>query len=203
MRRLLITLLGLSLTLLALFALLKREEISFYLSSRDEESCLGCHLKHNPILVEQWRQASCGAQGGISCEACHGEDHEEIFKRRGEVSAKTCGGCHPAQQQSFSKSAHARGMESLEQEPLFKMLPSALQQAGCIQCHNVGRLDLDGSRGRCNACHSGHSFSKAEARRQKLVVVATLDLSSQNMRLGLNPNMGSSMAAILRRLLAV
>jgi len=38
---------------------------------------------------------------------------------------------------------------------------------------------------------------------QKLVVVATLDLSSQNMRLGLNPNMGSSMAAILRRLLAV
>lgn len=65
-----------------------------------------------------------------------------------------------------------------------KVKPSAAAVSGCLQCHGseikvladgkldpatwpntgIGRLNPDGSRGSCSACHLRHNFSRAQAR---------------------------------------
>lgn len=40
-----------------------------------------------------------------------------------------------------------------------------MREQGCMGCHQIGLKFSDGSRGKCNSCHSGHSFSVQEARR--------------------------------------
>ena len=65
-----------------------------------------------------------------------------------------------------------------------KVTPSAAAVSGCLQCHGseirvlpggkldpatwpntgIGRINPDGSRGSCSACHMRHNFSRAQAR---------------------------------------
>ena len=66
-----------------------------------------------------------------------------------------------------------------------KISPSPVAVSGCLQCHGsevkvlengkldpatwpntgMGRLNPDGSKGSCSACHVRHNFSLAQARR--------------------------------------
>lgn len=105
------------------------------------------------------------------------------------VTPKDCGRCHPNEAAEVEKSHHAKAGQILESNDAYLAhvaggYPAAIQ--GCESCHGakmiidrtsknklspktwpnsgIGRINPDGSMGSCNACHSRHSFSKAQAR---------------------------------------
>jgi hypothetical protein len=111
------------------------------------------------------------------------------------VSPKDCGQCHNVEVDEFSKSHHSRAAEIIgsldnvlaevvEGNNAFHGF-SAVSVNGCWQCHGspvkvlpngdldsatwpntgIGRINPDGSRGACTACHQRHEFSIAQARR--------------------------------------
>jgi hypothetical protein len=111
------------------------------------------------------------------------------------VSPKDCGTCHDAEVKEFSKSHHAQAgtilgsldnvlAEVVEGSMTFHGV-SAVAVNGCWQCHGskvkvlpngdldsstwpnsgIGRINPDGSKGACSACHQRHNFDVAQARR--------------------------------------
>jgi hypothetical protein len=159
----------------------------------ETKSCIKCHDKVTPGLVSQWR-ASKHNQSEISCIDCHQADESEpdAFKHYGEiiatiVSPKDCAQCHESQEKEFSASHHAKAAQFVGS--LDNFLGVAVEGApaavlGCQQCHGstvkvlekgkldpttwpntgMGRINPDGSRGSCTACHTRHNFSRAQAR---------------------------------------
>ena len=111
------------------------------------------------------------------------------------VSPKDCGQCHETEAKQFAKSHHSKAAEiigSLDNvlgEVVEGMMSfhgvSPVTVTGCWQCHGtevkilpngdldpvswpntgIGRINPDGSRGACSACHQRHEFSAAQARR--------------------------------------
>ena len=111
------------------------------------------------------------------------------------VSPKDCGECHNVEQKQFEKSHHAKAAQiigsldnTLAEVVEGKMSfhgKSPVAVAGCWQCHGteikvlpngdldpttwpntgIGRINPDGSKGACSACHQRHLFSAAQARR--------------------------------------
>ena len=106
------------------------------------------------------------------------------------VTPKDCGSCHKKETDEVDKSYHATAGLILESKDAYLAHaagghPAAI--AGCESCHGtkvkidpnspnklsreswpnsgIGRLNPDGSKGACNACHTRHAFSKAQARR--------------------------------------
>lgn len=158
------------------------------------EDCVGCHEKENSSLVKHW-QASRHAENQISCIDCHTADagDSDAFEHYGStiaviVSPKDCGRCHESEERENSTSRHAHGAEFIGSLDNFlgeivEGAPAAV--SGCRQCHGsevrilenggldpatwpntgIGRINPDGSRGSCSACHLRHSFSAAQARR--------------------------------------
>ncbi|MBF0348888.1 MAG: hydroxylamine oxidoreductase [Magnetococcales bacterium] len=110
------------------------------------------------------------------------------------VSPKDCGRCHERETREFTQSIHARAAD-IKESPAHTLattvqgMPdesmSAAGQHGCLQCHGsevkvkssgkleattwpnsgIGRINPDGSRGACTACHQRHEFSQIQARR--------------------------------------
>ena len=105
------------------------------------------------------------------------------------VTPKDCGRCHPKETAEVDNSYHATAGLILESNDAYLAHvggghPAAI--AGCESCHGtkvqldpsspnklamqswpnsgIGRLNPDGSKGSCNACHTRHTFSKAQAR---------------------------------------
>ncbi len=108
------------------------------------------------------------------------------------VSPKDCSRCHQKEFQQFQASHHseaAKILGSLDnvlaevvEGNMKRDSPSAV--SGCWQCHGsevkvlsdgkldpatwpntgMGRLNPDGSKGSCSACHIRHNFSRAQAR---------------------------------------
>jgi len=111
------------------------------------------------------------------------------------VTPHDCARCHEAEVAESEASHHAKGAEILGSldNTLAEVVEgntaffggSALLVNGCQQCHGsavkvdekghptpdtwpntgIGRINLDGSRGACSACHQRHTFSAAQARR--------------------------------------
>ncbi len=130
----------------------------------EPQSCVDCHRQNESEMVKAW-EGSRHAAAGVGCIACHGDNHSTIFQVKGQVSAATCGSCHSKQVTEFNRSLHAESMDRMEVDPKFQRLSPAMAEQGCVQCHKIGKHFPDGSRGGCNSCHSGHSFSVIEARR--------------------------------------
>ncbi len=105
------------------------------------------------------------------------------------VTPKDCGQCHAKETEQTTNSYHAHAGEILESADAYLAHvaggePVAI--AGCAVCHGakikidpkspnrldrktwpnsgIGRINPDGSKGACNACHVRHSFSVAQAR---------------------------------------
>ncbi|MCK5830706.1 MAG: hypothetical protein KAH20_10430 [Methylococcales bacterium] len=111
------------------------------------------------------------------------------------VSPKDCAECHNTEAEQFDKSHHAKAAQiigsldnTLAEVVEGKMSfhgKSPVAVAGCWQCHGteikvlpngdldpttwpntgIGRINPDGSKGACSACHQRHQFSAAQARR--------------------------------------
>ena len=110
------------------------------------------------------------------------------------VSPKKCSECHSTEVEQFNKSHHAKGVEILGSldNVLAEVIEghstfngqSPVAVSGCWQCHGsvikvlpngtldpttwpntgIGRINPDGSRGACTACHQRHEFSLVQAR---------------------------------------
>lgn len=132
-------------------------------SARMGDHCLDCHASSNPGLLEQW-QSSAHFKKDVGCADCHGSDHSKIFTSRGRVSSGVCARCHEKAYGEFLRSKHAEAEVRLRSSVLFQGQPDAVREEACLKCHRVGLRNDDGSVGRCNYCHMGHSFSAAEAR---------------------------------------
>ena len=162
--------------------------------AEEPQGCVGCHREVTPGLVGQWYESAHG-KAEVSCLSCHLAETSEAdaFEHYGEtiatiVSPKDCGQCHGKETAEFSASHHARAAEFIGS--LDNFLGVAVEGApaailGCQQCHGstveigengrpkpsgwpntgIGRVNPDGSKGSCTACHARHGFSAAQARR--------------------------------------
>lgn len=158
------------------------------------EDCVGCHEKENPSLVQHW-QNSKHAAADIGCIDCHiaQQGEPDAVEHHGNlvsviVSPIDCGRCHQEEADQNGKSRHAHAAEFIGS--LDNVLGEIIEggpaaASGCRQCHGsevrimddgkldpatwpntgIGRVNPDGSRGSCSACHMRHSFSSAQARR--------------------------------------
>jgi hypothetical protein len=105
------------------------------------------------------------------------------------VTPKDCGACHEQEAAEVGSSYHATAGQILDSADAYLAhvvggLPVAI--LGCESCHGakvridpdspnrlardswpnsgIGRINPDGSLGSCNACHTRHDFSSAQAR---------------------------------------
>jgi len=161
--------------------------------SAEGQQCLDCHSNSTPGIVEQWKE-SRHAGASVDCYSCHKANPNDpaSFDHYGLriaviVTPNYCAHCHQAEVDQFEKSHHAKAAQFIGS--LDNMLgeiveggPAAMN--GCRQCHGsdvkyvgdgkfdaatwpnsgIGRVNPDGSRGTCAACHGRHSFSSAQAR---------------------------------------
>jgi len=160
--------------------------------SKETAACVECH-KSMPGIVSQWEN-SAHWNVGVGCYECHkavkGEsdamDHYG-FTVSIIVSPKDCGQCHAKEAEETSNSHHAQAGDILNsQDGLLGQTVGGAPAVvvGCRQCHGsivkvnadgtldpttwpntgVGRVNPDGSKGACSACHTRHRFSRAQAR---------------------------------------
>jgi len=161
--------------------------------SAEAKECLACHESTTPGIVEQWRASRHAAQG-VDCFSCHQANPGDpaTFEHNGQkiaviVTPNYCARCHVQEMKEFEASHHAdaaRFIGSLDNVlgEIVEGGPAAIN--GCMQCHGstvaylgegkftpatwpnsgIGRVNPDGSKGTCAACHGRHAFSSAQAR---------------------------------------
>lgn len=163
--------------------------ISAVLTTDETARCLNCHASRQLRLVETWEK-STHARNKVGCYECHKANPQDSAAKNGHfsfsvqlpVSPLTCAECHPEQYTSFASSSHAMAYETIRNAPLKKESPLLFEQS-CTVCHGnelkmlkgrpvgncwpnhgIGRVNTDGSRGSCAACHGHHDDSLARAR---------------------------------------
>jgi hydroxylamine dehydrogenase len=161
--------------------------------SKEGRACIGCHEVQSPSFVKEWR-TSKHAEKGVDCYTCHKAEKSDPdamdhngFTIAVLVTPKDCSQCHPKEVKEMTESHHAKAADILNSADnyLGEVVggPEAVA-VGCWQCHGsnvkvlangkldtnswpntgIGRINPDGSKGSCSACHARHSFSKAQAR---------------------------------------
>ncbi len=165
--------------------------------SPETAECVACHRDEMPGLVTQW-ETSPHWQAGVGCYECHraeagdadAMDHNG-FSVATIVSPKDCGRCHAREAAEQEASHHAQAGNILNSKDGLLGQTVGGEPAvavGCRQCHGsivktnpdgtldpatwpntgIGRVNPDGSKGTCSACHTRHRFSKAQARRPEV-----------------------------------
>lgn len=140
--------------------------------------CVDCHRQVTPEIVSDW-ELSAHSEMGIDCSICHvgGHSSAQDVDQLEPVTAATCGTCHPDRLEQFSRGKHALAWTSMKAMPTTHWKPMALIEGmkGCGGCHKLGLkdaweiadLEAKGSGfglASCDACHTRHTFSVAEAR---------------------------------------
>jgi hypothetical protein len=149
------------------------------LSPLAAKTCVECHRDITPSIVADWEQ-SAHAKGGVDCSACHGDRHVSAADVANVVVPvpETCAPCHEVQVTQFGKGKHAYAWAAMNAMPTIHWQPMALTigMRGCGGCHKIGmkskediaKLKATGQQdfglASCDACHTRHLFSKAEAR---------------------------------------
>ncbi len=178
---------------LAVGIMLTATVTSPFIMAEEVDSCVKCHEKKTPGIFGQWKNSK-HSEAGVGCYDCHGAEEGEIdaFKHMGKhiaiiVSPKDCSNCHEKEFEEQNNSHHANAGQILGS--LDNMLGEVIGgepavNAGCRQCHGsavkvddtghptadtwpntgMGRINPDGSKGSCAACHARHEFSVKQAR---------------------------------------
>jgi len=165
--------------------------------SKQGKACVGCHEAQSPSFVQEWKLSKHAAKG-VDCYSCHKADKSDPdamdhngFTIAILVTPNDCGKCHAKEQQQMTTSHHAKAGDILNSldNYLGEVVggPEAVA-VGCLQCHGakvkvlengrldtngwpntgIGRINPDGSKGSCSACHIRHNFSKAQARKPEI-----------------------------------
>ena len=143
--------------------------------------CVGCHAKETPTIVSDWK-LSKHAGVDVSCDTCHGAGHTSAndVEKVALPTPETCAQCHDQQVAQYSKGKHALAWVAMNAMPTIHYQPMALIDGlkGCGGCHKIGlktEADMQAIKkaggkssgfgvASCDACHTRHLFSKAEAR---------------------------------------
>lgn len=188
------TMLAAGLALLAGWATLAQDAAAKDGRLSDEtKQCIGCH-EDTPGIVKQW-EGSAHWSAGVGCYECHKANKGEPDAMEHEgflvsviVSPKDCGQCHAQEMAQQQASHHAEAANILNSKDGLLGQTVGGEPAvavGCRQCHGslvktlpggkldsstwpntgIGRINPDGSKGSCAACHTRHRFSKEQARR--------------------------------------
>ncbi len=161
--------------------------------SKEGQACIGCHEAQSPAFVTEWKLSTHAAKG-VDCYTCHKAEKSDpdAMEHNGYtiailVTPKDCGKCHAKEEKEMTESHHAKAGDILNSADNYLGEVVGGQEAvavGCLQCHGgivkvlangkldtnswpntgIGRINPDGSKGSCSACHARHSFSKAQAR---------------------------------------
>ena len=164
--------------------------------SAETQECLECHSEMAGI-VSQWED-SAHWNAGVGCYECHKAEKGDAdamahngFSIAVIVSPKDCGLCHPKETAEQESSHHAKAGDILNTKDgiLGQTIGGEPAVAvGCRQCHGsivkvkadgtldpttwpntgIGRVNPDGSKGTCSACHTRHRFSKEQARKPEV-----------------------------------
>ena len=165
--------------------------------SKEGQACIGCHEPQSPSFVKEWR-LSRHAKKGVDCYACHKAEKGEAdamehngFTIAVLVTPKDCGRCHPKEEKEMTGSHHAKAADILNSADNYLgevVGGPEVVAVGCRQCHGsnvkvlangkldtdswpntgIGRVNPDGSKGSCSACHARHNFSKAQVREPQI-----------------------------------
>ncbi len=143
-----------------------------------DPTCVNCHKMTTPGIVEDY-MLSRHRQVMVGCATCHGNEHNgpsNVAKAK-IPTADTCAQCHPQRVEQFKKGKHALAWAAMKAMPTIHFQPMALTEGmkGCGGCHKIGlkseeeikQLKSEGQRyglASCDACHTRHTFSLAEAR---------------------------------------
>ncbi len=161
--------------------------------SKQSATCIECHGESMPGLVSEWG-ASRHYAADVGCFECHqaAQDEPDAMEHNDFyistiVSPRDCSRCHKTEFDQFQASHHADAgkiLGSLDNLLGEVVEGPAAAVSGCKQCHGsvvkvnkdgtfdpttwpntgMGRINPDGSKGSCAACHSRHSFSTKLAR---------------------------------------
>ncbi len=150
----------------------------FLFSYLPAQKCIDCHKKLTPGIVKDW-QLSKHSQNDVECSTCHGSSHITNTDTAYAIipSPHVCANCHDERVAEFKKGKHAAAWAAMKAMPTTHQKPMALIEGmkGCGGCHKIGlkqeeeiRELKEGGQGfglaSCDACHTRHSFSLAEAR---------------------------------------
>ena len=142
-----------------------------------ELNCIECHRKITPNIVVDW-ELSKHSKNEVACDTCHGDKHQSAADvDKVEIpTPDTCAMCHPKRVEQFKAGKHAAAWVSMKAMPTIHWQPMALIDGmkGCGGCHKIGTKTAveikelkKGGAGfgvaSCDACHTRHSFSRAEA----------------------------------------
>ncbi len=154
-----------------------------------DDQCVECHKDVNPGIIDQLNAGKMG-QNGVLCADCHGNQHStaEDYKQATMPTAQTCGRCHYEKFQQFQSGKHQLAWIAMQTQAAFHGQPNVITKEGykgCSGCHKIGvkGLKLEGTmldtqvvsdggeeiakyrygNAQCDACHTRHSFKKAEA----------------------------------------
>ena len=144
--------------------------------------CAECHRQETAAVVHQYEMSVHAVKGVscLDChQAVEGQTEiaHSGFLIAGQLTAANCKSCHTTEYQQYLRSRHAapawaavRGSQDFTVEQIafgekyhegWVDRPAnalALLQGqsaitkGCIECHDIGRPNLDGSIGTCTAC---------------------------------------------------
>jgi hypothetical protein len=146
----------------------------------ESKACVDCHAKTSAGLVREWEH-SRHSTVGIGCSVCHIQEYEQFtashHARAGEIIAsldnvlaeKACGmpgnvadavnGCWQCHGSILKFARDEKGeMRRIGSEGEPALAAETWPNSG------IGRLNPDGSKGTCNACHSRHDFNPKLAR---------------------------------------
>lgn len=149
-------------------------------------TCAACHKMESPALVAAWAGSRHAAEG-VTCEACHGDDHEAMKGGEAPVSTTVCGTCHPQPLTAHRRSKHGLAMHAGTACTRNRTRPRT-PQGDCLRCHEQGSTDLSVRmecarflaqtpemqrqgclschqiESRCDTCHGAHTTDLAVAR---------------------------------------
>ncbi len=142
--------------------------------SPEGQKCVQCHAKETPGIIADWKTSRHG-HVGVSCIDCHSVDSGSPLAAQNcpgvegtkiyvsvLVTPKTCGRCHAAEVEEFTKSGHYRGRLQYNAEGArnYKSMTALISthegrgikefqhtsdMVGCMQCHG-SEIALDDNR---------------------------------------------------------